>query len=238
MGSKRLPKKSLFKLGRERVIERCYKSASYHKVFDKVIVATSTTKDDDELCDYLNYNNFLFFRGDLENVLSRFQDISVENNAKNIVRLTGDNPLIDPFIIRDVFKFHEYNNFDYTSNIINRNFPRGNDVECINAKVLNSLKYEDLKKEDKEHVTLFIRKNIDKYNVGIFKNKEKLFKPEARLTIDYQEDYELITKIYQELHLDSKINNFKEIDIFLNENPDLLKINEHVEQKKISDKIW
>ena len=55
--------------------------------------------------------------------------------------------------------------------------------------------------------------------------------PIARLTLDTQEDYLLLSKIYDEL---KKIRNFSLVQIlkYLKNNPELLKINQHIIQKK------
>ena len=238
MGSERLPKKSLLKLGNERIIERCYKSADYKNIFDKVIIATSIEESDDELCNFLESRKIPFFRGDLNNVLSRFINIAKKYEAKNIVRLTGDNPLIDPTIIKNVFDLHVSQNFDYTSNIIERNFPRGNDVECVTSNTLVELENFDLNNDDKEHVTLYIRKNLNNYRVGTYKGNYKLLFPQARLTVDYIEDYDLVNEIYTKLNLSNNANDVLKIDKFLSRNQDLLKINKHIEQKKVQESEW
>ena len=104
MGSNRLPGKSLFKLGNETIIERCYIAASYVDLFSSVMVLTSNESKDDELCNYLETKNINYKRGSLNNVLSRFSNVIKDTKADNIVRLTGDNPLIDPEIIEGVLK--------------------------------------------------------------------------------------------------------------------------------------
>ncbi len=238
MGSNRLPGKSLFKLGNETIIERCYIAASYVDLFSSVVVLTSNESKDDELCNYLETKNINYKRGSLNNVLSRFSNVIKDTKADNIVRLTGDNPLIDPEIIEGVLKKHLDNNSEYTSNIFERNFPRGNDVECISGKTLLSLEKENLNEEDKEHVTLFIRKNIKNYKFAEYKINKKINFPDARLTIDYIEDYKLISKIYKDLNLESKKNSYLEIDQYLSKNKDLMKINSGIEQTKINNISW
>ena len=152
--------------------------------------------------------------------------------------MTGDNPLIDSTIIKNVFDLHVSQNFDYTSNIIERNFPRGNDVECITSNTLVELENFNLNNDDKEHVTLYIRRNLDNYRVGIYKGNYKLSFPQARLTVDYIEDYELVNEIYTKLNLSNNANDVLKIDKFLSRNQDLLRINKHIEQKKVQESEW
>ena len=95
MGSNRLPGKSLFKLGNETIIERCYIAASYVDLFSSVVVLTSNESKDDELCNYLETKNINYKRGSLNNVLSRYQMLAEQTGAAYIIRVTADNPFTD-----------------------------------------------------------------------------------------------------------------------------------------------
>lgn len=238
MGSSRLPGKSILRLGKETVIERCYKSANFYDMFSKIIVVTSTDRSDDELSDYLDFKKIPYHRGSLNNVLSRFIDVIKKNDSENIVRLTGDNPLIDPDVIKNVLQYHILEKVDYTSNIIDRNLPRGNDVECIKTRVLLEIYNHNLNKDDLEHVTLYIRKNLSDFSYAVHKSNYILNYPDIRLTLDHPEDYKLIKKIYEKLELNDNRNNVQKIDKMLSKNEDLLLINSHIEQKKINKVEW
>jgi spore coat polysaccharide biosynthesis protein SpsF len=238
MSSSRLPGKSLLPLGEETVIKRVYENVVLSNVFDNVLVLTSTDKTDDELCKYLNNEKIQYLRGSLNNVLSRYLDAIQLFDCSNVVRITGDNPLIDSKVIKDVVNFHIENNFDYSSNIINRLIPRGNDVECIKQKSLISLKNYELTKDELEHVTLFIRKNSKFFKVGSFEKDYGIENNDLRLTLDYEEDYELILKIYKELNFKNEINNLGKIDKLFTHNNELKRINSIVEQTKINKQTW
>ena len=238
MSSSRLPGKSLLPLGEETVIKRVYENVVLSNVFDNVLVLTSTDRTDDDLCEYLNNENIQYLRGSLNNVLSRYLDALKLFDCSNVARITGDNPLIDPNVIKDVVNFHIENNFDYSSNIINRFIPRGNDVECIKQKSLISLKKYKLTKEELEHVTLFIRKNSTFFDVGSFEKDYGIENNDLRLTLDYKEDYELILKIYKELNFINEKNNLGKIDKLFSHNKKLKKINSTVKQTKINKQTW
>lgn len=238
LGSKRLSGKTLFDVGGEKVIYHCYKAAENSKVFDQIIVATTIEKEDDALIDYLEYKKINYFRGDKDNVYSRFYEIIQLYNPQFITRLTGDNPLIDASVIAKVAKYHIKNNSEYTSNTILRTWPRGNDVECVNSSLMSSLITRNLSLDELEHVTLYIKKNISNFKYNSVKIDTKLTYPQLRLTLDYTEDYELITKIYnllQSKKLEISANN---IDSLIIENPLLLKINKNRQQNEIDGIQW
>ena len=76
------------------------------------------------------------------------------------------------------------------------------------------------------------------YKNSFFKKKtlhvkeRKKFFPKLRVTLDTQEDYKLIKILYLVLYRKNKLINTEEIINFCKKNPELLKINSQVKQKK------
>ena len=104
--SSRLPGKILKKINNNTIIEILLKRLSKSKILDKIVVSTTTEKSDDDLVDIIKRNNFDVFRGSEKNVLDRFYKTALKYKAKNIVRITGDCPLIDAQIVDKLIKFH------------------------------------------------------------------------------------------------------------------------------------
>lgn len=77
----------------------------------------------------------------------------------HIVRITCDNPLIDPKVIDAVVAAHIKSGADYTSNTINPTFPDGMDVEVFTFEALERAWKEAKLPSEREHVTSYIRKN-------------------------------------------------------------------------------
>src|ERR1700692_2776769 len=62
----------------------------------RVIVLTSVDPTDDALADFVaNRCAVPVFRGELDNVVARFQSALAENPCEWFVRISGDSPLID-----------------------------------------------------------------------------------------------------------------------------------------------
>ena len=60
-------------------------------------------KEDDYLAQVLKKNKVNFFRGETNNVLSRFKKISSDMNPEDIlVRVTADNPVVDGIFIKQL----------------------------------------------------------------------------------------------------------------------------------------
>ena len=238
MSSKRLPGKVLMKIGDKTLIDRTIDSAMIAKNIDKVYVATSEDESDDVLYEHLVKKNVSVFRGSLNDVFSRYYEIALseKQNYKNIVRLTGDCPLIDPKVIDETIIEHFKNNNDYTSTGLSKSYPLGQAVEVIKVETLLNLKKEQLEKEDLEHVTRYIWKRPNEFVCGskVYINKNFPNCSELRLTVDQIEDFELIKTIIKSLNYQNEKNvSLEKIIEFLYSNPELIKINKNVKQIQV-----
>ena len=190
--SSRLPGKILKKINNNTIIEILLKRLSKSKILDKIVVSTTTEKSDDDLVDIIKKNNFDVFRGSEKNVLDRFYKTALKYKAKNIVRITGDCPLIDAQIVDKLIKFHLKKKNEITSNSHEPTFPDGMDAEIFSINSLTNAWKKAKLNDDKEHVTPFIKRN---YLVGLLKNK--LDYSNIRITLDEAEDFELIYSIVE-----------------------------------------
>lgn len=164
-----------------------------------IIIATSQNKENDVLELFCTQNNIQCFRGEEENVLSRFLAIIKQKEYDVIVRLTADNPFVDLPILEHTIAFHHQNKFDYTST---QGLPLGMNFEIISPYTLLDSEHYILSDADKEHVTLFI-KNNDQYKKGIFKPQIKKELKDLRLTIDYPSDFTLVSTILSQCNSDA-----------------------------------
>ncbi|WP_313150299.1 glycosyltransferase family protein [Lysinibacillus capsici] len=223
MTSTRLPGKVLKPLNKvEPMLLHQIRRILKSKLIDELIVATSIGKEDDEIVNLCKQNNILYYRGSLDDVLDRFYAVSLQYTPKNIIRLTGDCPLIDPKIIDKVISLHICNENDYTSNVIIPTYPDGMDVEVLTYETLIKIKKSASRPSHKEHVTLYLNENREKFKTeNVTYNKDL---SEIRLTVDEYEDLELIQKVYNKLQNKGDYTLEDIIILFKNE-PELLNIN-------------
>ena len=191
--SKRFPQKILKKI--DNVPNIIFMIERLKKKFKKnhIYVLTSNDKSDNKLSNICKKNKINIFRGSLKNVLNRYFNANKLLNFDNIVRLTGDCPLIDTNIIKKVLNKHFKNNNDYTSNILKTSFPQGLDVEVFTKHTLNKIFRYAKKNHEKEHVTLYLRNNQKKFKCQNIMNHPDLSK--IRLCLDYKEDLNFIKNI-------------------------------------------
>jgi len=193
-GSKRFPKKILKKIGNKSILEILLRRLKRSKEIDKIVLATTNKKVDRGLKKITNRLNLEIFFGDDKDVLSRFYHIAKKFNPDQIVRITGDCPLIDPKIVDKVISLYKKNNVDYCSNVYPPTFPDGLDVEVFSLKTLKKIWNNNKTEFDKEHVTNAIIKS-DIFSKINYQSKTDY--SHLRLTVDEREDYLVIRDIFK-----------------------------------------
>ena len=207
--SKRLPGKVLLDLGNIKVLDWVYRAASKIIGVDEVVVAISKDKTDDVIEKHRKKNNYLFFRGEKEDVLSRLYNAAKKINADRIVRVTADCPFLDPRVCSEVILLYDNQNSDYASNVGLETWPDGLDCEVIKFKVLKEAHFKAFLPSDREHATPWIKANNYKFNIANlicpYKNFSKF-----RWTLDRYEDYKLMEKIVK-VFSSKKVINYIEL---------------------------
>ena len=157
------------------------------KVNLPIFVLTSTDESDDQLIGMLEKNYVSYYRGSLENVVSRYLSFMNEHQVKKVIRISGDSPLINPDIILKIIEQdQELADADLTTNIFPRSFPKGQSVEVIPRKSLELLGDRSLSESDIEHVTPYFYANYKEFKINNLNNTEDL--SAINLSVDTKED--------------------------------------------------
>lgn len=222
-GSSRLPGKVLLDLAGKPVIQRVYERACKISGVDNVVIATTIDQQDDKLVDFCNSLAIPIYRGSVLDVLDRYYQAAKHYEADAIVRITGDCPLVDPLEVNKVVDKFVSGDFDYVSNTQPPMLPDGLDVSIGSFSAYEKSWKEAKLKSEREHVTQYIRKHPEKFRISSVEYNEDY--SEHRWTIDEQEDYEFISKIYEKLAEKKLYGHLRDVLIVLAENPDLVKLN-------------
>jgi|SRR5690554_3194248 len=198
-GSKRLPNKMLKPfINNKSLLEVILGQFIDFKY--KVILATSTKKQDDAIEEIAKKKNITFFRGSENNVLRRFIDAAEENNIDIIVRVCADNPFISIDYIYDLIASYkaspaEYISFQTTNQTPSIKTHYGFFAELVELKALKKTTKRTDDSFYQEHVTNYIYENENEFATRFlaipFKENQKI-----RLTIDTIEDFKLCQNIY------------------------------------------
>jgi spore coat polysaccharide biosynthesis protein SpsF len=230
MTSTRLPGKILKEVGGKPMLSQQLKRLRRCELVDEIVIATTVNKSDDAVEELAKSENVGCFRGDEQDVLSRYIGAALQSRADIIIRSTADCPLIDAKVtdkvIRDLIENSD--KCDYVSNAEKRTYPRGLDVEAFFADTL--FRMNRLGKSDmaREHVTSYLRgERPDLFLVRHI--CDDIDNSDLRLTVDNAEDLELIHRLYDELDLSNAEVSYREIIKYLRENPELIEINKGLE---------
>jgi len=235
IGSTRLPGKVLKKIQDKVVLDYVIDRLKKCKNITEIVLAITTNKNDDILEAYAKNKKINFIRGSEEDVLNRYYEAAKKFNAEVIVRITSDCPLIDPVIVDKIIAKHLENEADYTTNIIERTYPRGLDTEVFNFDILKATDMHATEQHYREHVTPYIREHPEKFKLQNIEAEGKIKRPDIRITLDTKEDFELISKIIS--HFDNLDFYTENVIDFLEKNPELIKINQNVKQKEVKNKL-
>jgi len=200
------------------------------KRIEKLIVATSIDSSDDAIEQVCRAEGIDCYRGSLHDVLDRFYQLSKSWQPSHVVRITGDCPLIDPDIIDAVIKFCLDGNYDYATNAVPPTFPDGLDVEVFLFSALEEAWKEAKLPSQREHVTPFIQQQPERYRIGHYRNTADL--SHLRWTVDEQEDFDLVNKIYEELYPVTPDFRMADVLNLLKQKPDWSNINKQFERNE------
>jgi len=215
MSSRRLPGKVLAPVLDEPMIVHQIRRIRRATKIDRLVVATSDQPSDDHLAQVCEQSRAMLFRGSLDDVLDRCYQAALPHRPDHIVRLTADCPLIDPAIIDEVCACHLAGGYDYTSNVQQRSFPDGLDVEICRFGALEQAWRQARTPPEREHVTLYLRSGD--FRIGHLVGQPNL--SHHRWTVDYDDDLDLVRRIYGALY--PRNPNFTMSDVlrFLNDHP-------------------
>jgi spore coat polysaccharide biosynthesis protein SpsF len=229
MGSTRLPNKVMMPLAGKPLLLRMYQRVDAANYTDTIIIATTEEEYDDPIISLCKDNDIKYYRGNSIDLLDRHYKAALPFNPDAVVKIPSDCPLIDPGIIDKVLKYYIDNKklFDFVSNLHPASYPDGNDVEIFAASALKDAWLNAKKELEREHTTPYFWENQDKFNLGNVQWEiGKDYSMSHRFTIDYEQDYEFITRVYEELYTEDKIFTLQDILNLLGEKPEIKKINE------------
>lgn len=193
MKSSRLKGKAMLDLNGRPLIQRLIDrlANSFHK--NLLCLCTSTHDDDKILIDLARKNGIDFIAGDELDVMSRFLQVISKYEPSHLVRVTGDNPLTDPDLMKDMISDQIRLGSEYTFCDLT---PTGSRSEIISADCLQRI-YKELSDPSSSEYMTYMLKRPDKLKVNRFVPENKsIVEPNLSFTVDTKEDFEFMTDIY------------------------------------------
>jgi spore coat polysaccharide biosynthesis protein SpsF len=231
MGSTRLPGKALADICGKTMLVRVIERTARARLIDEVAVATSTAPADAaivEACEALGVRSF---RGDEDDVLSRYRDAARAFEADVVVRITSDCPLIDPEVVDLVAAALEREpGADFAANTLVRTFPQGLDVEVAPRATLERAAAEATLPHHRAHVFPYVYGHPELFRlVGV---EDGVDHSSLRWTVDTAEDLALVRALYE--RGDGLMGRARVLEL-LEAEPSLSAINAGVRQKRAEE---
>jgi spore coat polysaccharide biosynthesis protein SpsF len=228
MSSSRLPGKILLPLMGKSLLARMVERLEMSSYFATLVIATSNDAADDVIEEEALALDVPCYRGSLTNLLDRHYQAAKLYNADVVLKIPSDCPLIDPKAIDDAldFFFANRNEYDYVSNLHPATWPDGNDVEIMAMHCLEQAWRSATRPLELEHTTPYIWENPQLFNMGNVTWETGLdYSMSHRFTIDYQEDYLFIKRVFEELYPINANFSCGDILALLQNKPEIYSIN-------------
>jgi spore coat polysaccharide biosynthesis protein SpsF (cytidylyltransferase family) len=170
---------------------------AHARLVDLAAVVTSVDQTDDALVEVLSQHGVRCHRGPLYDVLDRYRQAAEAYGATEVVRLTGDCPLLDPHLVDAVIRLRRDAGSAYASNIDPPTYPDGLDVECFTRAALEEAARTAKLLQDREHVTLWMRERAP--HLARVNLRGAIDASNLRLTVDYPDDLDVVRRITERL---------------------------------------
>jgi len=241
MGSTRLPGKVLMLLDKKHTtLDYVINQLKHSKLLGKIIIATTNLEEDDVIVDFAKKNEIEYFRGKSTDVLDRYYKCAEKFSLTNILRITSDDPLVDPTIIDELIRNYQETDCDLASietsvenninnakskNLSGYPYPIGLNAQIFSFSALERTWKNAKLPSEREHVSPYMMKNSDIFRQFHLRNPIKI--PPLRLTIDKEEDLELCRNIISKISK-HPILLHDILELYGNE-PKLFEINIHID---------
>lgn len=229
MSSTRLPGKVMADLCGKPVLERNIDRLKLSKHISQIIVATSTSDEDDIICSLAAELGIPCYRGSLNNVSERMEGAikRYAHDADYIFRAMSDQPFFDWTIFDEAMGLVKKYKWDFI-------LPLAFDVEplygiCCGGWSRRAWQWDvsTSKNDEKEHPGMRIRKSLNRFDYGLLDLPKWAYRGH-RLELDTPEDLSLFRLIYNTYDGEPPM---RWVTAYLDRNRQISSLNAGVEEK-------
>lgn len=232
-GSSRLPGKVLKPIVGKPMLELLIERVKKAKLAEEVVVATSVNPGDDAIEELAARMRVRCFRGSEQDVLARVVGAVDSVKGDVVIQLWGDAPLIDPWIIDAAVKFYLDNDYDAVATFREKKYPWGMSLFVFPFKIIRERNACTKDPVEREHVSNHIYEHPEKFTIGDLPCPPHLCRPDIRLTVDEQKDFEVVRKIFEHYYPYKPDFDTQDIITFLDGHPEVKTLNRDVKQTVI-----
>jgi spore coat polysaccharide biosynthesis protein SpsF len=160
-------------------------------------------------------------------VLLRLTRAAEQFGVDTVISCTADNPFVDPEYIDRLFAFHQGHGYDYSRV---EGLPFGTFAYALSYPAMVQACKMKAKTDTEVWGGYFTE--TGQFSWGVMQVDDPGMRwPELRLTVDTPEDFELVTRIFDELYEPGDVFSLRAIVDLCRQRPDLVAINASVQQQ-------
>ena len=231
MGSGRLPGKVMTRLNGKPLLGYLLDRVEICKKIDSIVVAIPETIENDCIQDYCLNRSVQVFRGSEEDVLDRVFQSLLWARAELGTLIFSDGPLIDPQVIDGaVDVFNSMGEYDWVGNDLITTWPSGMETEVFRVTALADAALKCSDAEIREHSTLYIRKNPEKYKLYNLEAPKPYDRPDLSFEVDVYEDLYVVSALINQFSNYPTIR-LEDLIRFMDDHPELRELTSKVERR-------
>jgi len=230
--SSRLPGKVLKKILGKPTLELMIERLKRIQCLDDIIIATTINKSDDLIVELGDKLNVKVWRGSENDVLERVIEASQAFEVDIVVETTGDCPLIDPQIVTTSITAFNETEVDCVSNAFIPTYPAGMDHYIVPTSLLVESHNATTDPLERENVIQYIKRHPEKYRHLNLPAAPQHTYPNLMLTLDYQEDFDLIKTVFERLYPTKPNFDLNDILALMKQEPELANLNAHLRKPR------
>jgi len=231
LSSERLPGKALMKIHSKPVIgyllDRVF-ACKYIKPQNVIVCTTEDPADAPLIAEVENYGAKIY-RGARDDIIRRFHDTIEFHGFDAVIQVDGDDPLsATEYMDLTMDRLLSDPELDI---VTCERLPLGTGVKSFTRKAMQKVfTHYKTTQNDTGFIYFFTKSGLCRQAVVEPISPSHVHK-KARLTLDYQADFEVFSKIFEALEGDGNTACHDAVVAYLNAHPELVEHNCHVEQE-------
>lgn len=220
MKSVRLPKKQMREILGRPVTALLIERLRSARLPERLVMTTSTHPDDAVLAELAIREGIDAYRGSPEDRLVRYLRAAEQFQLDFVVIADGDDPFCDPEMVDETIRRYLKSGADYISC---SGLPLG--ATCHGLKVEALRKVCELKDDNEPELWVGYFTETGMFKTELFEAEPALRRPDLRMTLDYPEDFEFFSSIFQHLYHPSEVFSLRQILDLLDRHPEIAALN-------------
>ncbi len=236
MASERLPGKAMLDVAGMPAIEHLLRRLQRAKGLDRIVLCTTEAAEDAVLAQTAKAVGVRCYRGPTQDVLGRMIGALGREPVDAILRITGDDILIDPEYVDHAVKHHLTSGAEYSDL---KAVPKGADFEVLDVRLLRYIHAAARDLSVSEYLTSYLTAHLEQFRSSHIPLIDPGHARSWRLTMDTREDYGVIRSFLVDMKKQGKGLTYRMDDLvsFFQNHEELLQKNAHIMQRSVPAEV-